>query len=148
MPTIIEIRNKIKSTLEAVVQEDGTSKITVVYKYPESDAPSYPYGIIDFRGSTEEEHSNSQDRVDYEFGVRIIQEKVEELKGREAAEETTMERSYAVSQAFRENNDLELSGVLRVLPLETEKAYVDGGTRIELTIKLLVQVLEEIKIKT
>ncbi len=147
MPSIIQIRDKIKNTIEGVVQDDGTSKITVVYNYAESQPTSYPYAIIDFKGSEEEVHSNRQDSVNYEFEVKIVQEKMEEFKGRANAEETTLERCYSVCQAFRENNDLELSGVIRVYPLKTEKSYVDGGIRIQLTITLIVQVLEEIKVK-
>jgi hypothetical protein len=144
--SIVNIRNNIKSTLEAVVQDDGTAKITVVYKYPESQSEGYPYAIIDFVGSEEEEHSNIQDKVNYEFNIRVIQEKIEELKGREAAEETTIDRAYAIATAFRKNNDLGLAGVIRVLPLKTEKRYTDNNTRIELVITLLVQTLELIKV--
>lgn len=146
MSTIIQIRDAIKTNVEAVVQGDGTAKIVIVYNYPEYKPTGYPYAYIDFKGDEEEVLNNRQDRTNYEFEVVIIQEKMEEFKGRAEAEETAMERAYAVSEQFRANNDLGLADVLRVVPLKVVKTYVDGATRIRLTITLVVQTIEEVSI--
>jgi hypothetical protein len=137
------IHYKIKDILEAVVSEDGTSKIVVVYNYPEFKPTGYPYAYIDFRGSESIELNNREDRVSYLFEVALIQEKFEELKGRANAENTARERDFAVSEAFRNNGDLDLDSVIRVKPLKSEKTYVENGTRIKSIITLEVETKED-----
>lgn len=144
MSDIVTIKGKIKSVLEAIVQEDGTRKIVVVYNYPESKPTGYPYAWIDYKGDVSEVHSNSEDMVEYTFEVNLIQEKIEDFKGREDAEATTEARSYDINEAFRADNDLGLGDVIRVMPIETIKSYVEGATRIQLKIILKVQALETI----
>lgn len=146
MSNIITIKGKIKDVLEAIVQDDGTRKIVVVYNYPESKPIGYPYAWIDYKGDVSEVHSNVDDLVEYTFEVNLIQEKIEDFKGREDAETTTETRSYDINEAFRATNDLGLADVIRVLPIETIKSYVDGATRIQLKIVLKIKTLETINI--
>lgn len=145
MSTLItDIRDKIKTTIEGVVQGDGTRKIQIVYNYPEYKPTHYPYAYIDYKGSESVELNNREDQVEYRFEIGIVQEKFEDLKGRENAEDTSMNRDYDVSEAFRDDNNLSLSDVIWVRPLNTVKEYVEGGTRIKLTIELQVVTKETI----
>ncbi len=137
---IITLRNAIKGILESIVDETGTRKIVVVYNYPETNPTGYPYAYVLYKGDESEELTNTEERVTYTFEVNLIQEKIEELKGRANAESTTMERSYEISEAFREG--LTTSGVLRVRPIKTEKTYVDNSTRIALVITLEIETIE------
>lgn len=140
------IRNKIKTITEAVIAGDNTSKIIIVFNYPELKSDYYPYAYINYNGSESVELNNREDRVKYFFELVIIQEKFEELKGRANAENTAMERDYAVSEAFRNNNDLDLAGVIRVKPMKTAKEYAENGTRIKSIINLEVETRESINI--
>lgn len=146
MSNIVEIKSAIKGILEAVVDDAGTRKIVVVYNYPESKPDGYPYAWINYAGDVSEIHSNTSDSVEYTFEVNLIQEKMEDFKGRADAEATAEGRSYDINEAFRENNDLGLDDILRVLPAETVKSYVEGNTRIQLKIILKVQTLETISV--
>ena len=147
MSDIVTIKGKIKDVLESIVEDGGsTRKIVIVYNYPESNPTGYPYDWIDYKGDVSEVHSNRSDSVEYAFEVNLIQEKLEDFKGREAAEATTEDRSYDINEAFRADNDLGLDDVLRVMPVETVKSYVDGNTRIKLKILLKVQALEEVSV--
>jgi hypothetical protein len=146
MSDIVTLKGKIKDTLEAITQDDGTSKIVVVYNYPESKPSGYPYAYINYKGDTSGELNNVEDLVEYEFEINLIQEKIEDFKGREEAEETTEVRAYDVNQAFRANNKLDLSDVIRVRPISTIKSYTDGNTRIMLTFNLVVLTKEEVSI--
>lgn len=145
MSDIITIKGKIKSLLEAIVEDGGsTRKIVIVYNYPESKPTGYPYAWINYLGDVSEVHTNLNDAVEYNFEVNLIQEKMEELKGRAGAEATIEAMSYTINESLRADNDLGLSDVLRVMPLETVKSYVDNNTRIKLTISLNVKTLEQI----
>jgi len=144
MSDIVDIKSAIKGILEAIVQGDGTRTIVVVYNYPENKPTGYPYAYINYLGDVSEVHSNVQDLVEYTFEVILIQEKLEDFKGREDAEATAEARAYTVNGAFRADNDIGLGDILRVTPIETVKSYVDGNTRIQLKIILKVQTLETI----
>jgi len=144
MSDIVTIKGKIKGILEAIVQEDGTRKIVVVYNYPETKPTGYPYAWIGYVGDVSEVHSNVSDMVEYAFEVNLIQEKIEDHKGRADAEATAEAVAYDINEAFRADNDLGLSDVLRVMPVETIKSYVGGATRIMLKIILKVRTLETI----
>lgn len=147
MSDIVTIKGKIKGILEALVESGGsTRKIVVVYNYPETKPTGYPYAWINYTGDISEVHSNVSDSVEYTFDVNFIQEKMEDFKGRADAEATVEAMSYTINEAFRADNDLGLTDVLRVMPLETVKSYVDNNTRIKLTISLGVQTLETISI--
>jgi len=147
MSDIVTIKGKIKSVLEAIVEDGGaTRKIVVVYNYPESKPTGYPYAYINYLGDTSEVHSSREDLVEYTFEVILIQEKIEDFKGREEAEATAEGRSYDINEAFRADNDLGLSDVLRVMSIETIKSYIEGNTRIQLKVILKVQTLEAISI--
>lgn len=145
MSNIVDIKAKIKTTLEAIVETGGsTRKIVVVYNYPENNPTGYPYAWINYIGDVSEVHSTRSDSVEYTFEINLIQEKLEDFKGREDAEATTEARSYDINEAFRADNDLGLDDIIRVLPTETIKSYVDGNTRIQLKIILKVQTLETV----
>ena len=146
MSDIVDIKGKIKGILEAIVDDTGTRTIVIVYNYPESKPTGYPYAYIDYLGDVSEVHSNTQDLVEYTFEINLIQEKLEDFKGRADAEATAEARSYSINKAFRADNNIGLSDVLRVLPIETIKSYIDGATRIMLKITLKVQTLETVTI--
>ena len=132
------IYNAIKTILNTV------DEIEQVLEFATPTPTGYPYAWIEYRGDESEIINNTQDKVTYEFAIHLIQEKFEEFKGRAEAEETTRDRSYTINQAFRADNDLGVSTVLRVRPSNTEKQYVDGASRIELIITLFVETVETI----
>jgi len=143
---IVTLRDAIKTSLEAIVQGDGTRKIVVVYNYPELKPTGYPYAYVLYRGDDSEELTNTSERVTYTFEINLIQEKIEELKGRENAEDTSMGRAYDISEAFRSTDDLGVADVLRVRPIKTEKSYVENATRIALKTILEIETVETISI--
>lgn len=144
---IVTLKSTIKSTLEAIVEDGGsTKKIKIVYNYPESNPTGYPYAWIDYRGDESTPHTNIDDLVDYTFEVNLIQEKIEDLKGRENAEATAEAMSYALNEAFRAINKLSTADVIRVSPISTEKSYVDNNTRIMLKVVLVIQTKETISL--
>ena len=144
MSTIVTLRDAIKSKLETVIQGDGTSTISIVYTYAESKPEGYPYAYILYKGDNSETLSNTYDRVIYTFEITLVQEKIEELKGRANAEATAMNMAEAIAEAFRADNNLSTAGVLKTRPIKTEKIYVDNSTRIALKILLEIETIEQI----
>jgi hypothetical protein len=132
------VRNGIKTLL------DTLSDIKEIYNHPENNPSGYPYAWITWEGNESQELSNREDRVTMIFRVTLVQEKLEELKGRTQAELTSMDRAWQIEELFRKNNDLGLAGVLRVLPVETKKEYDASATRIILSTTLKVQVVSEV----
>lgn len=128
-----------------IVMVQTVTGIKSVKRFSElNPTDGYPYAYVLYNGDESEELNNVEDRVTYEFDIFLIQEKLEDFKGREAAETTSINRSYTIAEALRADNDLSTSGVLRVRPLRTEKTYVEGGTRIQLKITLLVETVETV----
>lgn len=128
------IRNKIVALVRTL------DYIKAVYAYPEVKPSGYPYAVVLWEGNEAEAITNQQDRVNVIFKITLVQEKMEELKGRRIAENIANDRAYSIESLFRGNNDLDLPNVLRVLPIETKKTYDNSATRIvvETTIKVLV----------
>jgi hypothetical protein len=119
-------------------------EIEEVLEYPTDQPTGYPYAWVEYVGDESEILNNQSDRVTYEFRIRLIQEKFEDIKGRANAEETTRDRAYTISEKFRANNNLNTGTVLKMRPIRTEKEYVQGATRIQLTITLMVETIETI----
>jgi hypothetical protein len=132
------ITNKIVEILETVTD------IVQVEKFPIHKPEGYPYAFVLYNGDESEVLTNRHDKVTYRFSITLIQEKFEDFKGREAAEATTIDRAFTIAEKFRENNDLGINGVKRVLPLKTTKEYIESGTRIQLTVELLVETIEDV----
>lgn len=119
-------------------------EIEEVLEYPTDTPSGYPYAWVEYVGTQSQILNNTSDRVTYEFRIRLIQEKLEELKGRAAAEDTARDRSFYIEEKFRANNNLNLGNVLRILPIKTEKEYVQGASRIQLTFTLMVETIETV----
>lgn len=118
-----------------------------VYDYPEtSGKDGYPFAYSIFDGDESEVLTNGSDRVRAKFQIFLFQEKFENLKGRRNAEITSNDRTYKIAKLFRDNNDLGLSNVLRVLPVSSKKSYVDGATRIQVEISLSVEYTQNVSI--
>jgi len=126
------IKNKIITLL------GGVDEIIAVYGYPENNPDGYPYIFVTWETNESEELNNTQDSVYIRYKITLVQEKLEELKGRENAEITTEDRAWKIETIFRENNDLGLTDVLRVLPVNTIKRYDAQAGRIIL--ETIVQV--------
>jgi len=141
---IVTLRDAIKTKLEAIVQDDGTRKIVVVYNYAESKPTGYPYAYVLYKGDESIELTNTEERVTYTFEVVLIQEKTEDLKGRADAEATAMDRAEEIAETLRSADSMDTAGVIRVRPIKTEKTYVEGATRIQLTITLEIETVETI----
>jgi len=133
------IRDKIADIL------GGISNIQAVYKYPRLEVADsgYPYAWVVWKNQESEVLTNREDIITYEFEINLIQEKIEEFKGREAAEETTMSRAYDICEAFRAKNRLDLDDVIRTMPISIEKLYLDNGTRLGLKVVLAITTKEE-----
>jgi len=142
MATITEIKNKIKDIVEAVKFESGTSRIVVVYKYPTQDTTGYPFAVLTFAEVNEDVHSNRQNLVSYRYKLNVFQEKTDWLGGEEKAELVAEDRTYELGKAFRENSNLGMNDVIRVVPVKAVKDYV--GTQIIIRFDIIAQVLENI----
>lgn len=117
------------------------------YDYPEaSGKDGYPFAYSIFDGDESEVLTNASDRVRANFKIVLVQEKFEPTKGRRNAEITTNDRIYKIEKLFRDNNDLGIDSVLRVLPSSSKKTYIDGGTRIEISISLQVEFIQNVTI--
>ena len=134
------IKAKIKELL------DGVDDIVQVFEYPENNPTGYPYASITWEGNESSELTNAQDSVYLTYKITLVQEKLEAFKGKKDAEITTEDRAWKIETLFRENNDLGLDGVLRVLPVSTEKRYDAEATRIILETTLQVHILADVTI--
>ncbi len=134
------IQAKIKTLL------DTLDDVVGVYENPQAETTGYPYIYLTWEGNESELITNQEDRVTLIYKITMVQEKIEELKGRSAAEKTSRVRAWDIETLFRENNDLGLASVLRVLPVSTTKRYDASSTRIILETRVQVQILAEVKI--
>lgn len=121
-------------------------EIIAIYDYPENNPKGYPYAFVTWEGNESSELTNTQDSIYLNFRITLVQEKLEDLKGRKNAEITTEDRAWKMETLFRENNDLGMANVLRVLPMETRKIYDATATRIILEISLKVHIIANVKI--
>lgn len=135
--------NQIKTAIIGLL--NGLEGIKNVFGYQNQDAQGgYPYICVIWENNESEAITNSQDRVRATFKISLFQEKIEQFKGREAAETTSDDRTYKIEKLFRDNNDLGLSRVLQVLPVSSKKTYIDGGTRIQVDVSLSVEFLQDV----
>ena len=135
------IIDKLKA-LDFLKGSDGTVR---VYEYPTTKTPGYPSAYAVYEGEISEILDNQRDKVTYQYMIRIIQEVFEEvgftpLKG----EKVARDRTYEVCGVFRADNDLGISGVLRVTPIKTDKGYINNNTQIVIDITLNVETVETI----
>lgn len=122
------------------------TEVKGIYEYPEENPTGFPYMWISWEGNESDELTNLQDRVTMNYNIVMVQEKIAELKGRKNAEITTKDRAWKIETLFRENNDLGLPAVLRVLPVSSEKIYDSQATRIILKVALKVEVVANVSI--
>lgn len=134
------IQSAIKTLLLTIPDIRG------VYEYPEGNPIGYPYMWITWDSNESDELTNQQDRITIKYKIVLVQEKIAELKGRQNAEITTKDRAWKIETLFRENNNLGLSSVLRVLPMESKKTYDSQATRIILETILKVEVVANVSI--
>lgn len=137
--------NTIQAEIIKLLKEN-LGEIKGFYEYPETNPIGYPYVWITWEGNESEELTNTHDRVNITFKITMVQEKLEELKGRKNAEITTKDRAWKIETLFRENNNLGLDNVLRVLPVESVKTYDGTATRIILETIVKAQVVAPVKI--
>lgn len=136
--------------IETIFQAIKTELLTLedikeVYAYPESNPKGYPYCYITWENNESEVLTNREDRVIITYRITMVQEKIEDLKGRKNAETTIRNRQWDLESLFRENNNLGINNVLRTQPVNAIKTYVDG--RIVTETELRVQVLAEVNYK-
>lgn len=125
---IKDIKEKIITLLEEL--ED----IVAIYDFPVgNDITGYPYIVVNWVSQQAIELTNKQDMVTDVYEIKLVQEKLEQFKGRKEAEEITIERTEEILDLFRENYKLE-GLVLKTLPISTNKNYDEGSTRIIVTI--------------
>jgi hypothetical protein len=115
-----------------------------VYEYPTDTPSGYPYAWVEYKGDQSEILNNTNDRVTYEFVVKVVQEKLTDFQGPADAEEICRTRAYNILEKFRSDNNLGLDNVVRTRPMSTVKEYIQNGTRIQLTITLFVETIEAI----
>ncbi len=129
--------NTISTAIKTLIQ--AVTDIKTVYEYVENTPTGYPYACVIYMGDESVEMTNVTDRVTYEFEVRVYQEKIEDFKGRNAAETTAKDRAHTIQQAIRADNDLSVANILRTLPARTTKEYIDNGTKILIKFTLRIQ---------
>jgi hypothetical protein len=129
------IKDKIKELLDTIPEIKG------IYECPENNPTGYPCAWAVWEGNESDELNNSEDRVTLKFMITLVQEKLEDFKGRKNAEIVTNDRAWKIEELFRKNNSLDLTNVLRVLPVETTKSYDASATRIILNTLLRVQIV-------
>lgn len=133
------IKNAIIGFLETL---EGIKNVS---GYIDSEGKNgYPYICVVWEANESEVITNAQDRVRANYKIVLLQEKLEQFKTRAAAEITSDDRTHKIEKVFRENNDLGLSSVLRVLPVSSKKTYIDGGTRIKVEVSLSVEFLQDV----
>lgn len=115
-----------------------------VYGYPQNNPTGYPYCYVVWEDNEAEVLTNREDRIAVKFIITTVQEKVEELKGKAKAEATTINRAWAIESLFRDNNDLGITNVLRVLPTRSVKKYDATADRIILETEVVVQAIAEV----
>lgn len=123
--SIQEVQNKIIELLGEIEGLKG------VYSYPEiSGKDGYPYIFVIWESNDSEILTNANDRVKMSFKVVLVQEKLSSFRGPAAAEAVSNDRVWKIEKIFRDNNDLEIAGVLRVLPVSSKKTYDNSEPRI------------------
>jgi len=132
------IRDIKKEIIELLKTIEG---IKGIYSYPENNPVGYPFMILTWQGNDSSVLTNQQDSVFINFKIQMVQEKLEEFKGRKEAEETAEDRAWKIETLFRENNNLGLPYVLRVLPTATTKTYDANSTRIIIETIVRVQLV-------
>jgi hypothetical protein len=132
---ITEIKEKIITAVQSVDDIVGT------YGYPLENATGYPYAYVTWVGNTAERIDNHRQRIVLTYSIIVVQEKIEELKGRANAELTSEARAEAIEKKIRESKDLGSSNVLMVLPVRMTKRYDDSSTRIILEAEVAVELL-------
>jgi len=120
--------------------------IKEVCEFPQGNPKGYPYAWITWDTTESSELTNREDSVFITYKITLVQEKIEELKGRKNAEITTKDRAWKIEELFRENNDLGMDGVLRVLPVNTIKRYDASATRIIIETIIRVHIISEVKV--
>jgi len=135
-------------TIKAKIKEllDGVDEIVQVFEYPENNPTGYPYAFITWEGNESSELTNAQDSIYLTYKITLVQEKLAAFKGKKEAEITTEDRAWKIETLFREDNDLGLADVLRVLPVNTEKIYDAEATRIILEVTLQVHTFADVTI--
>ncbi|XOB41798.1 MAG: hypothetical protein ACKKMS_00140 [Candidatus Nealsonbacteria bacterium] len=134
------IKNKIIELLGGIDEMKG------IYDYPETNPKGYPFMFVLWEGNESEELTNTQDSIYLNYKITLVQEKLEDFKGRKNAEVTAEDRAWQIETLFRENNDLGLGNVLRILPVGTAKRYDAQATRIILEIMIKVHIVENVKV--
>ncbi len=114
-----------------------------VYEYPQNNPKGYPYCYIDWKSSDAVVFDSGNDRIDIEYKITMVQENMEEFKGRKEAETTIRNRQWKLEEIFRKNNNLGLACVLRTTPTSSIKRYQDNRIITETTI--VVQCITSIK---
>lgn len=132
---ITEIKEKIIQALEDI------DDIVAVYGHPTSNASGYPYIYVTWQGNTAERIDNHRQRIVLTYSVIMVQEKIEELKGRANAEKTTEDRAEQIERVIRESKNLGSSNILMILPVRTIKTYDSAATRIILEAEVAVELL-------
>jgi hypothetical protein len=133
------IKNKLVELLLTVPE------IKDVYTYPEmSPKNGYPYIYITWEKNESDVLTNRNDNVYVSFKIVLVQEKSEVLKGSANAEITSDDRVDKIEKLFRDNNDLGLTGVLRIFPAESTKTYDTDAKRIIVETLLKIHTVENI----
>lgn len=133
------IFNKIKEQLETL------SYIKGVYEYPQNNPTGYPYCFLEWIQNESEVLNNEADRIIIIYKITVVQEKIEELKGRKDAEKTIMDRQWKLEELFRSNNNLQLDCILRIEPIQSIKSYQNERVVTETTLR--VQAISSVNYK-
>lgn len=127
--------------LQGVGKLQSETGATHVYDYPITAPGGYPYAVVTADGLSSEISDTFRDVRTYRFLIQIVGEKFggdTELTQQKAMQ-TMRNIEDDVLSTFDNNNDLDVSGVIRSLPTQVDWGTSDGGSRLVLTINLDVQ---------
>lgn len=133
------IFNAIVTLLKTLSSLKGTDGTVRVYEYATAQPDGYPAISVSSTKLESEIADSQRDLRRYIFLIRLIQEKMPEHFGPKKAERVARQREDEILSAFDNNNDLDVSGVIRTTPLSAEWGYTEENSRIVIDITIAVE---------
>ena|SRR3990167_201580 len=142
------IFDAIIGKLQAMPMLQGGDGTLRVYDYPETQPSGYPYAVVGSGSLSSEVEDNVRDAVRYSYTIQIVGEKFggDSAFTQSQALKTMRVIEDALMAVIRGDNDLSVAGVIRTMPVQSDMGTTDGGSRIVLTVTLVVDTFELITI--
>lgn len=142
------IFDAIIGKLQAMSMFQGADGTLRVYDYPETQPSGYPYVVVGSGSLNSEVEDNVRDAVRYSYTIQIVGEKFggDSSFTQSQALKTMRVAEDALMAVLRGDNDLSVPSVIRTMPVNSDFGTTDGGTRIVLTVTVVVDTFEQITI--